>query len=71
MAIEEKIIIFREIINQFEKDFYPDISEAVISFTNIGIKDESKFIYDGHEKIPFNERHSTYQEILINEFLHN
>ncbi|MBY8986530.1 MAG: hypothetical protein KGD65_15775 [Candidatus Lokiarchaeota archaeon] len=71
MTIEEKIIIFREIIDQFKKDFYPDISAAVISFKNIGIKDESKYIYDGHEKIPFNERHSTYQEIFINKFLHS
>ena len=71
MAIEKKITIFREIMDQFEKDFYPDISAAVISFTNIGIKDESKYIYDGHEKIPFNERDSTYQEIFINEFLHS
>ncbi len=39
---------------------------AIISFTNFG-KSE-KFIYDGHEKIPFKERHVLYQCILKNEF---
>ncbi|MHA2181840.1 MAG: hypothetical protein ACXAAH_10485 [Promethearchaeota archaeon] len=70
MAIEEKITIFLEVIDQFEEEFYPDISEAVISFSNIGEKDESKYIYHGHEKMHFNERHLKYQKIFIHEFLH-
>jgi hypothetical protein len=70
MAVEEKIVIFLEIIDQFEKDFYPDISEAVVPFSNIGEKNESKYIYDGHEKIPFNERDSTYKKIFYHEFVH-
>ena len=70
MAIEEKITIYLEIIDHFENEFYPDISEAVVPFSNFGDKDECKYIYNGYEKIPFNERHPTYQKILIHEFLH-
>ena len=71
MAIDEKISIFLEIIEQFEDDFYPDISEAVVSFSDLGNKVECEYIYHGHERIPFNERHSTYQKIFIREFLHS
>ena len=69
MAVEEKISIFLEIIDQFENKFYPDISEAVVPFSSVGNKEECKYIYHGHERIPFNERHPTYQKIFIREFL--
>lgn len=70
MAIEEKYTFFQEVIDQFENEFYPDISEAVISFSNFRDKNECKYIYHGYEKMPFNERHPTYQKIFIHEFLH-
>ena len=69
MAIEEKITIFLELIDQFENQFYPDLSEAVVSFSDVGEKNEEKYIYHGHERIPFNERHPTYQKLFIREFL--
>ncbi|MHA1988486.1 MAG: hypothetical protein ACW98D_17790 [Promethearchaeota archaeon] len=69
MAIEEEYSIFLEIIEQFENQYYPDISEAVVPFSDLGYKDESEYIYHGHERIPFNERHPTYRKIFIREFL--
>jgi hypothetical protein len=71
MTMEDKITFFLEIIDQFEDDFYPDISDAVIPFSNVGIKEEEQYIYDGHEKIPFNKRHPKYRKIFIKEFLQN
>ena len=69
MSLGDKITIFLEIIDQFEEEYYPDISGAVIPFSNVGTSKESQYIYDGHEKIPFSERHPTYQKIFIYEFL--
>lgn len=69
MALEEKIIIFREIIDRFEDEYYPDISDAVVPFSKVDSSQKSQYIYDGHEKIPFSERHPTYQKIFIYEFL--
>ncbi|MHA2038912.1 MAG: hypothetical protein ACW98X_20965 [Promethearchaeota archaeon] len=68
MAVEEKYAFFIDIIEQFEDEFYPDISEAVVPFTNFGNTEEKKYIYEGHEKIPFKERDPTYQKIFIHEF---
>jgi hypothetical protein len=70
MSLGDKIIIFREIIDHFENEFYPDISGAVIPFSNVGTTEKCQYIYHGHEKIPFNKRHPTYQKIFIHEFLH-
>jgi len=70
MALGDKITIFLEIIDQFEEEYYPDISGAVIPFSNVGTSKESQYIYDGHEKIPFTKRHPAYQETFISEFLH-
>lgn len=62
-----------------EKEKYEDILDygilredplnlklAILSYTSFS-KSE-KFIYDGHERIPFQERHPIYQAILRNEF---
>jgi len=70
MAIEGKYTFFQEVIDQYENEFYPDISEAVVPFSNLVGKNECNCIYYGHEKIPFNERDPTYKKILIHEFLH-
>ncbi len=70
MALGEKIIIFREIIDQFEEEYYPDISDAVVPFSKVNPSKKSQYIYEGHEKIPFTKRHPTYQKIFIYEFLH-
>jgi len=70
MSLGDKITIFREIIDQFEEEFYPDISGAVIPFSNVYTNKESQYIYDGHEKMPFTKRHPGYQKIFIYEFLH-
>ncbi len=70
MTLGDKITIFQEIIDQFEDEFYPEISAAVIPFSNVDTSKESQYIYLGHEKIPFNERHPKYQKIFIYEFLH-
>ena len=71
MALEDKITIFQEIIDQFEDEYYPDISNAVIPFSNVSTKADFQYIYEGHEKIPFTKRHPTYQKIFIYEFLHS
>lgn len=71
MSVEEKkIIIFQDIIDHFERDYYSNLSEAVIPFTNFGERKEDKYIYHGHEKIPFEKRDPSYQKILKREFLH-
>ncbi len=70
MSLGDKITIFLEIIDQFEDEFYPDISAAVIPFSNVGTNEKCHYIYDGHEKIPFTKRHPTYQKIFNYEFLH-
>ncbi len=69
MALEDKIIIFREIIDHFEDEYYPDISDAVVPFSKVFTNKESQYIYDGHEKIPFTKRDSIYQKIFVKEFL--
>lgn len=69
--MDDKITTFLEIIDEFEDEFYPDISAAVIPFSNVGIKKEEQYIYYGYEQIPFNKRHPTYQKIFIYEFLHS
>jgi len=43
-----------------------NLKSAILSYTNFGKAE--KFIYDGHEKMPFHERHLLYQSILRNEF---
>ncbi|MHA2283119.1 MAG: hypothetical protein ACXAC5_19940 [Promethearchaeota archaeon] len=69
MAIEGKYPFYLEVIEQFENEFYPDISEAVISFSDLGDNGETKYIYKGNEKISFKEGHPIYQNIFSIEFL--
>ena len=39
---------------------------AILSYKSFGKSEE--FIYEGHEKMHFHERHPIYQSILRNEF---
>ncbi len=45
-----------------------DLSKLMIPFSMIPTKKRIEYIYLGHEKISFNERHPTYQMIFRNEF---
>jgi len=65
--------------SKLEKKIYEDVLDygilkedplslksAILSYTNFGKAE--KFIYDGHEKMPFHERDPLYQSLLRNEF---
>jgi len=43
-----------------------ELKNLVIPFSKFSIA--KKYIYYGHEKVPFKKRHSTYQIILRHEF---
>lgn len=59
----------QEVIDDFEEKHYPDLSDAVILFSKINLtKVEPQYIYMGHEKLTFNERHPLYQKIFREEF---
>lgn len=62
-----------------EKDLYEEVLDygilkeeplnlkgAILSYNSL--RKTERFIYYGHEKIRFHERHPTYQAILKNEF---
>ncbi|NVM55561.1 MAG: hypothetical protein HWN66_17775 [Candidatus Helarchaeota archaeon] len=49
-----------------EKSF--NLKDFIISFSKFGSSGSSKYIYHGHETIPFKERHPAYQAILKHEF---
>lgn len=57
---------FKNIIEENLTEEPVDVKELVIAFSDF-IKSKS-FIYNGHEKIPFNKRHPIYQAIFRNEF---
>jgi hypothetical protein len=46
-----------------------DLKKVMIPFSKISSKRRIKYIYLGHEKMPFNARHPTYQIIFRNEFM--
>ncbi len=45
-----------------------DLKKVMIPFSKISSRQRIEYIYLGHEKIPFNTRHPTYQIIFRNEF---
>ena len=69
MISEDTMKIYQENIIQVEENFYPDISGAVLHLSDLNKNEESEYIYNGDEKIPFNERHPEYQRIFKEEFL--
>jgi len=48
-----------------EEDF--NLKRIIIPFSLFFLKNE-RFIYDGSERIPFNERGPLYKTILLHEF---
>ena len=69
MITEDAIKIYQKSINQFEENLYPDISGAVMPFSDVNKFEAPQYIYNGDEEIPFNERHLEYQRIFKEEFL--
>jgi len=69
MITEDAIKIYQKSINQFEENLYPDISGAVMPFSDVNKFEATNYIYSGDEEIPFNERHPEYQQIFKEEFL--
>lgn len=67
MITEDVIRIYQKSIIQFEENLYPDISGAVMPFSDV--KKFEEYIYNGDEEIPFKERHPEYQQIFKEEFL--
>ncbi len=64
--------IFLERFEPTDQQIILDCSKAYMPFSNISESTKSEYIYIGNEKIPFNERHPEYQDLLIHEFLtHN
>ena len=68
MAVDDFYKIIQEIFNTSELSNKPEISKAFIPFSKVSTNIESVYIYNGCEKIPFNERHPEYQLIFCNEF---
>ena len=69
METEEIYKTIQGIFQPTETHQFPDISRLLTPFTEISEIEKPRFLYDGTEEIPFNERLPEYQEILINEFL--
>lgn len=69
MITEDAIKIYQKSINQFEENLFPDISGAVMPFSDVNKFEAPQYIYNGDEEIPFNERHPEYQQIFKEEFL--
>ena len=70
MITEDVIKIYQKSIIQFEENLYPDISGAVMPFSDVNkFEFAEKYIYNGDEEIPFNERDPEYQRIFKEEFL--
>ncbi|MHA2390429.1 MAG: hypothetical protein ACXAEX_00530 [Promethearchaeota archaeon] len=71
MVVADVIKILLEIVDQFEEKFYPNLTGAVIPFSDIKELQDVDYIYTGDEKIPFEKRLPEYQKIFIAEFLSN
>lgn len=69
MITEKVIKIYQKSIYEFEENLFPDISGAVMPFSETKKFEETQFIYNGDEEIPFNERDPEYQRIFKEEFL--
>lgn len=69
MMTEEVIKIYQKSIERLDEMLVPDISGAVMPFEESNKFEETKYFYNGDEKIPFNERDSEYQQIFKDEFL--
>ncbi|MFX1567324.1 MAG: hypothetical protein ACFFCV_03045 [Promethearchaeota archaeon] len=69
METEKLYKTMHGIFQPTEQPHFIDVSKLLTPFTNIGGIERQPLIYDGIEKIPFNERHPTYQEIFVDEFL--
>lgn len=59
----------QDIFQTVEQSHFPDVSQFLTSFADLGESKKPGFIYFGDEKMCFKERLPEYQEILINEFL--
>ena len=57
----------REKVSRFEIDM--DISNAIIPFSNFFNTETNKYIYNGREQIPFENKDPEFKEIMIQEFL--
>jgi len=69
MMTEEVIKIYQKSIERLDELLIPDISGALMPFPESNQFEETQYIYNGDEKIPFNERDSEYQQIFKGEFL--
>jgi len=69
MITEDVIKIYQKSIIQFEENLFPDISGAVMPFSDVKKFEAPQYIYNGDEEIPFNERDPEYQRIFKEEFL--
>ncbi len=66
-VINSKIQIINNDIDVFKESF--NISDLIIPFSVIFKKEISPDIYSGEESIPFKEKVSEFQQILVSEFL--
>jgi len=69
MMTEEVIKIYQQSIERLDEMLIPDISGALMPFEESNQFEETQYIYDGNEKIPFKERDPEYQQIFNEEFL--
>ena len=63
MLTEDVIKIYQESLERLEEILIPNISGAVMSFSDSD-RSEDAYIYTGEEKIPFHDRNSEYQQIF-------
>ena len=47
----------------------PDLTRFTIPFSAFGEFKKTEYIYFGHEKILFRDRHPEYRQIFMDEFL--
>lgn len=66
-TIQKKVIIFP--YYNIDKEDSINFNEILIPFSNFGKSTIPEYIYKGDEIIRFNERHSIYKKLLLDEFI--
>jgi hypothetical protein len=61
---------FIDISYNCHKEGSINFNKIIIPFSNFGISKAPKYIYEGNEKIVFEERLLIYKSILLDEFVH-
>jgi hypothetical protein len=69
MLSKDVFKIYQQSLERLDEIIVPNISDAVMPFSDSSKFEVEQYIYTGEEKIPFNERNPDYQKIFKDEFL--